>query len=166
MIMTIAYNLDAKWLPINKLRSNGIVKIMVVAVVWTGLVILAPHYSQLHLTELSLQILLKSAFVFTYVMMLTTSFDQRDLLIDSQQLNTLPQLFKRKLIYFYIAFGIILNFILFASSTEGWLLILSVFIVNLSTFLCFKSTEYKSFYYTAFWIEGLPILWYILSIVI
>lgn len=166
MVMTVVYNLDAKWLPINNLRSNGIVKIMVVAMVWTGLVILAPHYGQLHLTEENLQILLKSAFVFIYIMMLTISFDQRDLLIDAKDLKTIPQLYKKKLFYFYVVFNILLTLIslqIFESKTE---LFLAILMINLSTYLCLKSNEYKNFYYTAFWIEGLPILWYIFTLIV
>jgi len=165
MAMTLFYNLDAKWLPINRLRSNGIVKIMVVAIVWTGIVIIVPHFEYSYFTNKKWFFLLKTAFVFIYIMMLTMSFDQRDLLIDDKNLKTLPQLYKNKLFYFYVVFNILLTLISINIFDTDWQLVISIIMINLSTFLCLKSTEHKSFYYTAFWIEGLPILWYFFSFI-
>ena len=162
--LTFFYNVNLTWLPFNKLRTNGIIKIIVVAFVWTGLALVVPTFKEAILMGEIDKVIVYSLFIFIYILMLTISFDQRDVLIDDNSLKTIPQIFQKKIFIFYIIFNIILNFILIIYQTKGWLLTTSVIMVNLSTLLCLKSTTRKNFYYTAFWIEGLPIFWYLLTL--
>ncbi len=155
-LLSFFYNLDIDSLPFSKLRTNGIVKIFVVALVWTGLIIIVPQYQVLNHT----QALWRALFVFIYIFLLTTSFDQRDVLIDHHDLKTIPQIFKR-MHYFYLVFGFVLIGLAFLIFTNIHKELTSILIILLSIALCYKSDKHKSFYYTAFWIEGLPILWFL-----
>ncbi len=138
-------------------RRNGILKTLIVAFVWASLVIFIPSFiDKIYFTE---EILAKFLFIFLYVLLLTLSFDQRDILIDQPDLKTLPQSFPDLKKFIYSVFTLILlilNFIIFNdiySKLTGLLMIL------ISILLCFNSNEKKSFYYTAFWIEALPVFW-------
>ena len=163
--LTLFYNLSFKFLPFDNLRKNGIVKIIIVALVWSGLLVFIPQFLSIYHSGNYLNTCLACIFVFVYVLMLTMSFDQRDLLIDNINLRTLPQLYSRYLIYFYVVFNTILTLIAYAYTQNILEFVIYIIIINLSTFLCYQSTEQKHFYYTAFWIEGLPIFWYIIQLI-
>jgi len=125
--------------------------------VWSVLTILIPEWKNI---EDEKMIVLKFVFVFVYVLMLTLSFDQRDLYIDEKELKTLPQLFKGKIIYFYLIISIVLSILLFYIFNSDQLIVSLAYLL-ISVYLCFQSDEKKSFFYTAFWIEGFPIWWLI-----
>ncbi len=148
------YNYHFKFAPFLRLRNNGIVKIISVALVWAGLTVWVR-------ASFETGMLLKFLFVFMYVLMLTMSFDQRDLYIDKQELKTIPQIFTSGLVYIYLIIASFL-FILSLYIFTGIDLIISIFIVILSVILCYFSNDKKSYYYTAFWIEGLALLWFLL----
>ena len=150
-IITFLYNFDYKNLP--KFRDNGIIKILIVGFVWAGLVVLIPHFK-----NINIHVLLQTLLVFFYVIMLTLGFDKRDILVDQTELKTLPQLFPNRMIIIYLVFFLILsglNFIIY-DNPINWLNELVIF---LSTFMSFRSNTEKSFYYTAFWLEAMPIFW-------
>jgi L-asparagine transporter-like permease len=140
------------------LRNNGILKIVSVAAVWSGLIVLIPQ--MVYQNNLKYEWILKSLFVFIYILMLTMSFDQRDLLIDKQSLKTLPQRFSAGLKYIYLIFLLILLILSFYIFKDKELII-SILTIILSVILCSYSHEKKSFYYTAFWIEAIPVFWYL-----
>ncbi len=158
LLITFFYNLDFRYAPIPKLRNNGILKIVSVAAVWSGLIVLIPQ--MVYQNNLKYEWILKSLFVFIYILMLTMSFDQRDLLIDKQSLKTLPQRFSAGLKYIYLIFLLILLILSFYIFKDKELII-SILTIILSVILCSYSHEKKSFYYTAFWIEAIPVFWYL-----
>jgi len=139
-----------------KLRDFGLIKIFIVAFVWAGMAVLVPQFN--YIDKL---VWFKAFFVFLYITLLTLSFDQRDILLDQQGLKTIPKRFNRHIIIIYLSLLLVLtllNFLIFKGST----FYLTEFILILSGFLCYRSSQHQSFYYTAFWIEALPILWYFL----
>ncbi len=141
------------------LRRNGIVKILTVAGVWASMIVLLPIE---HLKDFDRKLLLHFIYVFLYVLMLTLSFDQRDVLIDAPELKTLAQRFphKKLLIYFtLLTVFLSMNSFIF-TNTRSYLV--SNFMILISLVLCFSSKQEKSFYFTAFWIEALPIFWYLI----
>ncbi len=157
-IITFLYNFDYKSIP--KLRDYGLLKILIVAFVWSGLIIIVPMHQ--HLNE---DISFEALYVFLYIILLTLAFDQRDIFIDQKKLNTFPRLFKTKIYMIYLLIIIILTFInhhLFSDKT----FILNEIILLLSAFLCFNSNYKRNFFYTAFWIEALPIFWLMFKIII
>ena len=158
-LISFFYNLNFKYAPFLKLRNNGIVKIISVAVVWTGMIILIPAWIEKESLHIYLPVAL---WVFFYIWMLTLSFDQRDLYIDAKELKTIPQLYLKRLKLIYSIFTIILLFLSYFIFPTTEIFKISAFIL-FSTILCYRSNEHKSYYYTAFWIEALAILLYILK---
>jgi len=159
LAISFFYNLDFKYAPFLKLRNNGTVKIISVAVVWSGLTVLIPLINSQNYK--GIEITIRFLWVLFYVLMLTLSFDQRDLLIDKLHTQTLPQKYSKKLFYIYLFLSIIL-IVLSMFIFQGKQLFITELIIILSTYLCYRSTAQKSFYYTAFWIEALPVLWLLL----
>ena len=93
--------------------------------------------------------------------MLTLSFDQRDILIDQPELKTLAQLYphKKQIIYLVLlTLFLTLNYFIFDTERA---FVLSNMMILISIILCFRSDNNKNFYYTAFWIEALPIFWFL-----
>ncbi len=157
-IITFMYNFDYKNLP--KFRDNGILKILIVGFVWAGLVILIPQFQSIDQT-----IILRILLVFFYIVMLTTGFDKRDILIDRSNLKTLPQLFPNRMFLVYLIFFIILsvlNFLLYQTTNTFWI---NESIIFLSSLMSYRSNTEKSFYYTAFWLEAMPFFWFLLTFI-
>jgi len=160
MLLSFFYNLDYRFAPFSSLRNNGRLKILIVAFVWAMLTVVLPYLFWNTNTDLK-DLLLKFWFIFLYVLMLTLSFDQRDILVDHLKQKTIPQSFSNKLHYFYILLFLllsILNFYIF----NGEIFYITEFILIVSVILCIFSNENRSFFYTSFWIEALPIFWWLL----
>ena len=158
-VITFFYQSDFSFF---SFRQNGILKIITVAFVWAMLIVTIP---ELYLFSESSRLKLKFIFVFFYILLLTLSFDQRDILIDRRELGTIPQLFPQYKFYFYTMLGIILSvlsFLLF----DGYEIIIAEGIVIISLLLSWFSDDRKSFYYTSFIIEGIPVLWAIIILAI
>ncbi len=160
IIISIFYNFDYKYAPIPALRNNGILKVLIVAFSWSILSVVIPGFMNQYNTRVA-ELWVKAGFVFIYILMLTISFDQRDILVDHAKLKTFPRLFGKQIIYFYLLFFILLSFINYALF-DGKFFYITTLILIISVILCVFSTEKKSFYYTAFWIEALPVFWWIL----
>jgi len=155
LLMSFFYNYNYKYAPFFKLRNNGIVKILSVAIVWSGLVILVPASER---GMLEFHHFLKFIWVCFYVLMLTLSFDQRDLYIDDSELRTIPQLYGEKLATIYVLITLVLS-VLSLYIFDGKKLFTGLIILIISAFAGYHSNEDKSYYYTAFWIEALPVFW-------
>ncbi len=153
-LITFLYNFELILFP--KLRQFGLIKILLVAFVWAGVTVIVPKYH-----NLDTHTVLQALFVFLFVSLLTLGFDQRDILIDSKDLKTIPKRFKKHLWIIYLIFFILLTGINF-SLFQGEKSLISEIIITAATILSYRSTNFKSFYYTAFWIEALPIFWFIL----
>ncbi len=155
--------------PAFSFRQNGILKIVTVAFVWAMLIVVIPdlyyNIEDLYYNIEGSQLIIKFLFVFLYVLLLTLSFDQRDILIDSRDLGTLPQLFPHYKKYIYLIFALLLiplSTLIF----EGLERYVAIFILLLSLVFSWFSDIKKSFYYTSFLIEGIPILWGVIILVL
>lgn len=162
LILTIWYavpivKLNGKQVSLRRLPQ---LKIFVIVLVWNIVTILLPL--QNHFTDYSLWIeFVQRTFL---LIALTIPFDIRDFETDPQDMSTLPQkmgIHKAKKVSVLLLVGF---FILIFFKTEYRLeIILSeliVFIVSLGFIT--QVNNHKSIYYTAFWMEGIPILWAIL----
>ena len=154
VLITGLYNFEYQQIP--KLRDFGLIKILIVAFVWTGIIIVIPVN-----LDFTYESLLKALFIFFYVMLLTLAFDQRDIYIDQKNIKTIPQLYYPKLIYIYLILFLVLSFLNYALFKNSIFLINELIIV-ISGFMCLKSGIKNSFFYTTFWIEGLPVFWLLL----
>ncbi len=150
--------------PIEKYSLRNVVglKIFLIAVSWAGITVLFPLIQN----NITLRITDWITFTqrFLLVVVLTIPFDIRDVNYDVMSLKTLPQQFgiqKSKII------GIVfLSVFFFLAFIKPELEITSYFnlfiITTLSGGLLLKVTTNQSKYYSAFLVESIPIIWFIL----
>lgn len=147
----------------GNLRAIGGLKIYVIAFVWTCVTVLIPLLNENYVLDSDMVIEFVQRFL--YVVIATLPFEIRDMKYDSLKLATIPQkigIYKTKVIGVLL---IVLVFLLEFFKDEFYVnktIILSVICVLLLLFLLF-STKNQKHYYSSFWVEGIPILWAILT---
>lgn len=101
---------------------------------------------------------------FLFIVLITIPFDIRDLHCDKLSLKTLPQVLGvRNAKIVGVIFGLLmlaLEFFMQPNNNEN-LIIVSIVII-ISFLLLIFSKEKQSKYYAAFWVEALPIFWFLL----
>ena len=146
----------------HNLRSIGGLKIYLIALVWTGVTVFLPLINSNYSIDSDVIITSIQRYVFVIVLMLP--FEIRDLRYDSLKLSTVPQKIGVKQTKIIGSLLLVVFFFLelFKDETEinqiFVLLIVSIFTL---LFLYFSKIE-QGKYYSAFWVEGLPILWLLL----
>ncbi len=146
----------------QNLRSVSGLKIYLIALVWSGVTVFLPLINNEYLINWDVIITAIQRFVFVVVLMLP--FEIRDLAYDSLKLSTVPQkigIAATKLLG--AALLLIMFFMEFLKdeTSTSWILVLSFVSVVTGLFVvCSKTGRNK--YYTAFWVEGLPIFWLLL----
>ena len=147
----------------KNIRSVGGVKIYVVAICWSVTCVIFPAlYFNLNFNK---DVLLSFVQVFLLVVSLIIPFDIRDLEYDNNDLRTLPQkigIRKAKQV------GIILMSIffiieLFFKSESKLIAALIIFIAYQLAIWYLPNMKKK--YYCSFWIEGIPIVYYVATTV-
>lgn len=147
----------------GNLRAIGGLKIYVIAFVWTCVTVLIPLLNENYVLDNDMVIEFVQRFL--YVVTATLPFEIRDMKYDSLKLATIPQkigVYKTKVIGVLL---IVLVFLLEFFKDEFYVnktIILSVICVLLLLFLLF-CTKNQKHYYSSFWVEGIPILWAILT---
>ena len=143
----------------QNLRSIGGLKVYVIAFVWAVVTVVLPLVNNNHaiVTITAIQ-------RYLFVVVLILPFDIRDLQYDSLKLSTIPQKIGVKntkfigvsllLVFFFMEF---LKDELVANQLMN--LLIMVFVTML--FILFSNEE-RGKYYSAFWVEGLPIFWLVL----
>jgi len=140
------------------LRNYPTVKMLSIAFVWAVITVLFPLQESISNSQVWLEFVQR----FFLVMALVIPFDIRDLQTDDTHIQTLPQkigVAKAKLvaaIYIILFFALSIVKAYFDKS----ILIPELLVFIISLFFIAKSTEEKSRYFTAFWLESIPILWF------
>jgi hypothetical protein len=148
----------------RNLRSISGLKIFIIAFVWAGVTVILPvtGVRNVILEDLVLEFLQRFLLVLVWIL----PFEIRDLKYDLEQLGTIPQ---RVGVTPTKVFGLILlalvtilevlrsNF----TSTSTFALVAICFITG--SFVLF-SREKQSRYFTAFWVEGIPLYWLIILV--
>lgn len=163
-ILTIFYIVPALKYK-NKLLSFRMlpyVKILYVVFVWSFTTVLIPFLS-VSFYEFNNLFYLFFMSRFLLFIVLIIPFEIRDISYDTPNLKTLPQtvgIKNSKLIgiLLLIICGL-LNIMIYNNLRY---LIISFFILLISCVLLVNSTNKQSKYYSAFWVEGIPILWLLL----
>src|SRR5690606_2473914 len=160
VIVTVLY-----MIPLSKrkrnIRSLAGVKVLVVALVWTATTVLLPVINAD--VGIGLNVVLEAVQRFIYIIILMIPFEIRDMEEDSLRLKTIPQQFgvkKTKLL------GILMlapfYALEFLKDVVSWDRVFVLTIISLITaVLIFFSIERQGKYYSGFWLEGLPILWWL-----
>jgi len=152
--------------PIKKyaLRNIAGLKLFLIAISWAGVTVLFPLVQNYITPRVVDYVTFLQRFLL--VVVLTIPFDIRDLNYDAKGLKTLPQQIGVKRSKFV---GILLLFVFFfleffktEISSQSVMSLLIVVVV--SSVLVLKSNVYQSKYYSAFFVESIPILWFLLTI--
>ncbi|QAA81726.1 hypothetical protein EI546_08305 [Aequorivita sp. H23M31] len=150
----------------KNLRSLTGIKIFIVAFVWGGITVIVPITAAG--ADISGDVLLTFFQRMTIVVALMIPFEIRDVPYDALNLKTLPQqigVWGTKM----LGEGILLICLVFEFLKENtdlaYLSSLFVFSVILGGLLII-SKPYQSRYFASFWIEGTPILWWILYVLL
>ncbi|TVZ57043.1 hypothetical protein OD91_2349 [Lutibacter sp. Hel_I_33_5] len=145
----------------KNLRTISHLKIIVVALVWTGFTVLAPLVDVQ--SELSEVAYLAAFQRFLLVIVLILPFDIRDIKYDAISLQTIPQKIgvenTKKLGYFLLIICLVLEFVIAPNSSIRNLFLIFFFAL---LFLLMRAKESQSKYYSSFWVESLPIFWCII----
>lgn len=166
LIMTLFYVV-----PLFKFRKLEIsfrnfpgVKIFSIAIAWAGVSVLFPVYEAGF--QLTSEVYIEFLQRFFILISITIPFDIRDVNSDSKKMKTLPQILGIKASK-WLGFSLLLLFLICdffkenVSTTEA-LINIGISIIT-SLFLCFSSPE-KSRYYTGFWVEAIPVFWFVLIV--
>ena len=150
----------------RNLRALTGVKIYVIAFVWSGVTVFMPVAANMDLLERD--VLIEFLQRFCFIIALTLPFEIRDLKFDLEDLGTIPQklgIKKSKMVgYILIIVFVLLEFLKQASTLAQ---VLSVSSVGVITWVFLRnSRDRQSSYYSSFWVEGIPIIWWLISSVL
>lgn len=148
------------------LRSITGVKIFIIALVWTGVTVWLPILD----AQLSLSAAIGIASVqrFLFVMVLILPFDIRDVGEDTKQLGTVPQLVgienTRNIGILLLVIILLLELIQPIHGGSQFIVLFTTSI--LTAWLIHRSAYSQNKYLTSFWVEGVPIFWWFLLLII
>ncbi|WGK63580.1 hypothetical protein [Croceiramulus getboli] len=144
----------------NLRRVSGL-KIFVIAAVWSWVTVILPVVAAG--ASFTSTVILFALQLLLFVTVLTLPFEIRDLRFDVQALGTIPQRFGLRttkilglsgLLFFYVLF-------FFHKELSQELLIAAFMSCVVLGILLWKSTTDQSKYFAAFWVEAIPVLWYL-----
>lgn len=145
------------------IRSIPSIKIFSIAFSWTVMTVIFPLLYNAQLLNLEVLVAFVQRFVFLVVILIP--FDIRDFDSDLPELKTLPQVFGihgAKLIGFALLGVFVLPvFLKFQETNTQTILIVAL----ITAILLWNSSPQRNKYYTCFWVESLPIFWFLLEIV-
>ena len=150
----------------KNLRMLSGIKIFVVALVWAGVTVIVPVVASENTIGFDVWITFFQRWLI--VLSLIMPFEIRDMQFDECYLNTLPQRIgmRNSKIVGMISLGLAILLELLKSVTAlNYNLSFISFSILLVISLIF-STKNQSKYFASFWIEGLPIFWWILYAVL
>jgi hypothetical protein len=145
----------------KNLRGVSYLKIIVVALVWAGFTVLIPVINSGQ--EIVLDTILLFLQRFLIVLVLILPFDIRDVQYDAISLQTIPKKIgvqkTKRLGLGIMIFALLLEYGLNANDISK-----NVFMIFFFTTLVFlmRSKMNQSKYYSSFWVESLPIIWWLL----
>ena len=150
----------------HNLRSIGGLKVYVIALVWAGVTVILPLINNNHVINFDGIITVIQRYLFLVVLILP--FDIRDLQYDSIKLSTIPQKIGIKntkiigvmllLVFFFLEF--------LKDELVAIQIVELLFIVFVTMLFVVFSNEERGKYYSAFWVEGLPIFWLVLVLLL
>lgn len=148
----------------TNLRNLKGTKIFIIAFVWAGVCVFLPLVDTISL--FTLPVILKWCQIFLFVISITIPFEVRDLKYDPDGLGTLPQLIGirkvKALGYFFLVLVIFIQ--VWIANFQFWEMIATILIGIVSIFAIVNTKKNQSKYYTSFWVEAIPILWFLFEL--
>ena len=143
----------------KNLRQISGLKVYVIALVWTFATVIVPLIN--NDVEINTDVIIVSVQRFCYVLVLMLPFEIRDLNYDSLKLSTIPQKIGIKKTKLIGVFLLMLFFMLdyFKDELIGFEILATLIITFITLLFLLFSNKNQSKYYSAFWVESLPIVW-------
>ncbi len=143
----------------RNLRNLGILKIIIVSIVWSGTTVLLPVFEAQ--IELSWDVWIEFLQRFLIILVLMIPFEIRDLLYDPEELQTVAQRLgarKTRIVGVFLC-----SLCFFMTFLKVDLSVLEIFnktliLLSLGALMIFMPKEQPR-YFSSFWVEALPILW-------
>jgi len=150
----------------KNLRSIGGLKIYIIALVWTGVTVVLPLIDNNH--DITKDVFITGVQRFFIVIVLMLPFEIRDLNFDSLKLSTIPQKIGVKGTKVCGVLLLLVSYILefLRVNTYPYILLSHTLIILILCAFLLLSFKRQSKYYTAFWVESIPIWWLILLLVL
>jgi len=147
----------------KNLRSIASLKLFLIAFSWAGITVLLPLIH--HDISISLNVWIVFVQRFLIMIALAIPFDIRDFKFDKEEIRTLPQTIGVKKSKYLGSAVLLLFFALEFLRNSNDPTLISAFIVTISSFLLLifaKKDQNRN--YTSFWVEAIPVYWYLLII--
>ena len=147
---------------LKALRAVPVFKILNISFCWAGVTVLFPLVQEFGVPDKLVWVEFFERFLF--VIALTIPFDIRDVKIDSESMQTIPQIIGVKgakwLAILFLCLILLLDYSFFVSwhFQKVKTMVLFLFLMV----LILKSNPERSRYFTSFWVESVPIIWLIL----
>ena len=148
----------------KNLRNFSSIKIFIVAFVWAGVTVIVPMVASE--TDISGDVLLTFFQRIMIVLALILPFEIRDVPYDSLNLKTLPQqvgIRNTKLLGLAVLLFCLVFEFFKLDSEVAYIVSLLVFCVILGWMLVVSKTH-QTRYFASFWVEGMPIIWYLVFV--
>jgi len=145
------------------LRDVPGIKLFLIAFSWAGVTVLFPIIQ--NEVEIGNNIILLISERFLFIVAVAIPFDIRDIDYDNPKLFTLPQAIGIKKSKLVAIISLILFFMLDVYRSYNFEnTILVIFLVTIiSSIMITFSNKDQSNYYSSFWMEGIPIIWFLLA---
>ncbi|MCB4807697.1 hypothetical protein LG651_05500 [Tamlana sp. 62-3] len=146
----------------QNLRSISGLKIYLIALIWSGVTVVLPLIEADYVLNADVVLSLMQRFIFIVVLMLP--FEIRDLRYDSLKLSTVPQKIGIKTTKWVGVFLLFVLFLMefFKDETTHLKLLTLALVCFLTGGFVVGSKIYQGKYYSAFWVEAIPIYWLLL----
>ena len=144
------------------LRDVPGIKLFLIAFSWAGVTVFFPIVQ--NEVEISKSIILLFFERFLFIVAITIPFDIRDIDYDNPKLFTLPQVMgiKKSKIVAIISLSLFFLIELYRPSNSGDSILVIFIVAMISSILVSFSSKDQSNYYSSFWLEAIPIFWFIL----
>ena len=146
------------------LRSIPFVKLFLIAILWAGVTVIMPLVQ--HRIQLGYHELIVFTQRFLFVVVITLPFDIRDIAYDNDELKTLPQVLGiQKSKWLGLLFLVLFLGLTFLNSPiDSAQLRIHFYMTVLVLLFLMRSSENQSEYYSAFYVESLPMVWLALEL--
>jgi hypothetical protein len=148
----------------KNLRNLGVMKVLLVAIVWAGTTVVLPAVSVL--SEYSWDLGVEVIQRVILIIILLLPFEIRDLAYDKVSLQTLPQrlgVSKTKTLGYILC--VIFFLLTFLKDQLSSIELVSKGILFLALgILMYRTNRKQSQYYASFWVEAIPIFWFVLIV--
>jgi len=164
-LLTLLYVIPFPWQKSNSvaLRSVAFLKLFLIAISYAGVTVLFPLIN--YNIEVQNNEIITLIQRFLFIAAITIPFDIRDLNFDDKKLKTLPQVIgiqKSKVVgLFFLMLFLGLEFL--KNSTDNNYRI-NFFTALVSLFFLLKATQDQNKYYSAFFVESIPMIWLLLLV--